>query len=703
VDIASGAEYRRVVDSSNLLQRPVIHNLNQCPNGSVTGNIGDTMLFKHMDRTLLVPEADFWQTRRKINEEAALPYQWGMYEKVGTVDNFRIAAGLKEGRRRGYFYTDSDLHKWADAACRSLSGTRNPRIEAMLATYVELMAAAQTEDGYLFTYNQIDCDGQRWQNLLMEHELYCHGHFIEAGIEHAAISGGEPGNSELLRLAVKSANLVCRDFSPVLPNRTPGHQEIELALLRLHRLTGNDEYYRKGLEFLSVRGRMLFPGIALARDDGGRKRKVREIQRRGSSEVGSSAESNPGYDFHETSYGAEPPLMRSRMMKSFLTGQYMQQHKPLRRQNEPVGHAVRWAYMMTAAAMTAPESASGYRDVARRSLGNMLHGKTYVSGGIGSLPLVEGFGRRWELNDEFAYCETCAAIGSIFLSHELSLHSTDARYPDLLEWQLYNAASVGIGMDGTSYFYRNPLQSRGGIRRRPWFDTACCPSNISRLWGGIGRYVWSLQAEELFVNQYITGTYSAGDGEAVLEIRSAMPWGGDTSVRITNNTGRPMKAALRIPSWAAGGCLCVDGNREEFPERTPRGIGVPDFDSACYRYVPVPAEHSVSCELTLNMGINLISGYPRVRNQRNRFAVGRGPLLYCLESPGRVGEDSPDPGLLPDLLEYAFDENLLGGAGVIQAMDSAGNRFPLIPYYAWGNREDGAMRVWLRPEGANSR
>jgi uncharacterized protein len=699
LDIARGAEYRVEVDTRNLLQSPEFHNRNRAAEQLRQWEYRWYNSPQYMDRTSLLPESDFWHARMTLNREKALPYQWSMYEKVGTVDNFRIAAGLKKGHRRGFFYTDSDLHKWADATCRSLAETRLPGLETTLAEYVSLMAAAQTQDGYLYTYNQIEGNGQRWQNLLVEHELYCHGHFIEAGIEHAAVFEGESGGSPLLRLAMQSADLICKDFSPVVPNRTPGHQEIEIALFRLHRLTGIDQYYRTGMEFLNARGKMRFPGIVLARQDGARKKKALEIQRRTSGEGVSATPANPGYDFHETSHGADPALIRPRLVKSFLTGQYMQQHKPLSRQKEPVGHSVRWAYMMTAAAM----SGHGYLDVARSSLERMLRGKTYVSGGIGSLPLVEGFGRRWELSDETAYCETCAAIGSIFLCHELSGHSTDARYADLLEWQLYNAASVGIGLDGTSYFYRNPLLSRGGVRRRPWFDTACCPSNISRLWGSVGRYVCSLREDCLFVNQYVSGRYVVGDGAASIEIQSTVPWSGETSMQIANSTDRPMQAALRIPSWAAGGSFRVDGHQEALPNRRPAGVGIPDFGSAGYRHIRLAAGSSVSCDLALKMEINVMAGYSRVRGQRNRFAVGRGPLLYCLESPGRLGEESPDPVLATESLEYTFDHTLLGGVGIIRAMNSAGNRFSLVPYYAWGNREDGAMRVWLKADGADNR
>jgi DUF1680 family protein len=459
-------------------------------------------------------DSDFWKKRRTINTGTALPYQWKMYEKCGTIDNFRIAAGLIEGQRKGFFYTDSDLHKWADAACRSLTVKKSDSLRKQLKTYIELMERAQEGDGYLFTYNQVWFPGRKWENLLVEHELYCHGHLIEAGVEHAQLGK----NSRLLDVARRSADLICRNFMERGPSGVPGHQEIELALVRLYRITGIQRYLDMAKVFLAGRGKTFFPGLRLLGDFRGHEKKAACVAR----QLGDK--DSTGFDYTETTHENDAPNIKLRSNVSFLTGRYQQLHKPIKKQKDPHGHSVRWAYQMTGAVMADRESGTEtYLPAVEESWQRLVSRKMYVTGGIGSLPIIEGFGRDYELNDTYAYCETCAAIGNIFLNDELFLATVNSRYPDLLEWQLYNAAGVGIGPDGKSYFYRNPLYSDGTLQRRPWFDTACCPSNVSRLWASVDRYAVQLVSDRVYVNQYITGSFEFRDQNINVKISSGFP------------------------------------------------------------------------------------------------------------------------------------------------------------------------------------
>jgi len=651
--------------------------------------------------------SDFWELRRDINVRAALPYQWEMYERVGTIDNFRVAAGLKSASRRGYFYTDSDLHKWADAACRSVADGGADALLPRIDEYVDLMRAAQTPDGYLYTYNQIDFPDRRWENLLIEHELYCHGHFIEAGVEYAQAFGSRAGG--LLELSLRSADLICREFGEPGDRRVPGHQEIEIALLRLHRITGERRYLETATAFLQNRGRSALPGMKLAVENRRSKKKGATITRPAQSATHVNGQSEEGYSFTEASYGVEPRFIRARQNASFLSGRYMQTHRALTKQREPVGHAVRWAYMMTAAAMAASiaraagdESIRWMRDRADDSLRRVFRGKAYVSGGIGSLPRIEGFGHRWELNDHHAYCETCAAIGTAFLAHELSLDSTDPFYADLLEWELYNAASVGIGQDGVSYFYRNPLASDGMIRRERWFATACCPSNLSRLWSSVRRYACSWKQNCLYLDQYVSAKLGFEEPGVSVEIRSSLPWEGDVSIVVANRNPTAVAVALRIPSWATDARLRIDGADQAVRTPGPRRIGVPDFSAARYHTISVPARTTTAVELELSMDIYTIKPFARVAHQRGRVAVCRGPLLFCLESPLDSSPEqmaqvaAPDPVITPESMEYRFNRDTAGGLGTIHAPSRDGAAVQLIPYYAWGNNGVSAMRVWLR-------
>ncbi len=648
-----------------------------------------------------------WAERRAVNRDRSILHQWERCEASGTVDNFRVAAGLKAGGRRGFFYSDSDLHKWADAAARILRSAPAPglssRLEAPMVEYIALMARAQEADGYLFTYNQIHFPGTRWKNLMIEHELYCLGHFIEAGVSHFEASGGRA----LLDLSVRAADLVVREFRDAPAWRTSGHEEIEIALLRLYRLTRKAEYLDTARALLERRGRIRFFGarlLAQAASQAWRSRKIAAAGAAptvaGNQATGDQASAALGFEFGGNLGKREPPLLGLRALPVFLGGAYQQQDRPLRAQKKPRGHAVRWAYLMTAAAMlrteTGDESLGAAMDAAWLKL---VDTKMYVTGGIGSLPVIEGFGRPYELDNNFAYAETCAAIGSVLWNRELSLASGggDARHADLIEWQLHNAAAVGVSVSGDRYFYRNPLSSDGWTERRSWYPTACCPSNISRLWAELDRMVLSVADGVVRVEQYISSTTRLGDG-TVVAIESGFPWSG--TVSITVDAPAPTRLLFRVPGWAARCRVALDGRDggdERLIERVPVSVfGAARFAAATYEELALPAGKS-RLRLEFDMAVSALRAHPKVRCDRGRVAIVRGPLVYCAEAVDNPGIDLEGVAVEPAALRAEHDPVFPGGGCVvITGPDPQGRVLRLVPYFLWGNRGAGAMRVFLK-------
>ena len=631
----------------------------------------------------------FWGGRQELNKTRALPYQWEQYEKVGTLDNFKIVAGQKHCVRLGFFYTDSDLHKWADAVARTIQPGEKDNLSAMLHEYISLMKQAMDEDGYLYTFNQFHFPGTRWKNLPIEHELYCMGHFIEAGVELYKSTA----RRDLLELVTRTADIICRDFSGAGPAQTPGHQQIELALIKLFRITGKHEYLLTASQFIEKRGRMLSPGLNLLKSFISHSRRSSKAEKQ-KKEAG---QSGPGFDFTETMQEEEPPFLKLRSFLSFFSGKYQQQHKPLRKQLEPVGHSVRWAYFMTGAAML-------YRETGDTSILEAITGaweqcvdtKMYVTGGIGSLPVIEGFGKPYELPDQFAYCETCAAIGNIFFNHQM-LHATrNARYADLIEWQLYNAASVGISREGTSYFYRNPMRSDSSLQRHPWFDTACCPSNISRLWADIGSYIYSSDENDIWINQYISSSTGEVEKGISISINSDFPWDGNVYIEATSNSNREIRLHLRIPSWTRDASVKVNGKevfREQRDGVPPFGLSF--FNRSTYFTVGIPALMSIQVECSFDMQVETMHAQEKVAGKEGKAAFTRGPLVYCYESIDNPAIDPDRVRIDPETIRYHFEPELLGGTGTIGMKNTDGEWFRLVPYYSWGNRGNAVMRVWL--------
>lgn len=633
----------------------------------------------------------FWRRRQRGTAEAMLLAQWQSLEAAGTIDNFRIAGGRIRGARRGLFFVDSDAYKWADAAARTLQFLNLPPVAERLDELVDVVGAAQGDDGYVFTYNQVHFPQVRWINLQVEHELYCHGHLIEAGIAAA----GSPRHARLFDIARRAADLLVRRFAAAGPRETPGHPEVELALLRLAEATGDARYEALAARFLEQRGRGRWFGLRLLRELASHGRRARAVRRRAPGAAG------PEYDARETLTPDEGWSLLLRSLPEFLSGRYQQQHAPLRALRAPVGHAVRWGYLAAAATRRARRDGDrALLDTLTAAWRCLVREHAYVTGGVGARAIVEGFARPYALGHASAYCETCAAIASVLWSRELHLATPDAALADFIEWQLHNAVAAGISLDGRRYLYRNPLQSARGLERRPWFQVACCPSNVARTWAALGEQVVSASAQDVWIDQL----WSSGDidlsaiGPRVrLRIESELPWHGRAVVEV--DAARPVDAALhvRVPSWSGAPEIRRDDVAVAMPPEqavAPTASGITPFAS---RYVRLPGPwHGRSrIAVELPMAVRFHRADPRVVEARGKVALSRGPIVYCLEAADHPGE--PIPGARLDLSAACTVAPAADLDGCLAIAARTPSRAPLrfVPYFAWANRGRGGMQVWV--------
>jgi len=649
----------------------------------------------------------FWYDRLEVNARQAIFHQWDQLESSGCIENFRIAAGEAEGFREGWFFADSDAYKWLEAAVRIQASHPDERLAMLIDGLIALLGRAQSQDGYLFTYNQIHFPAVRWQNLQIEHELYCHGHLIEAGVSHFEVSG----RTDLLQIAHKAADRIAADFQGKGPEYTPGHEEIEIALLRLHDVTeGDTVYLDTARQFIEQRGRTPRFALSILRQNRQVDRRRKFVAEQKRAYMAAHPDFKP-FQLPPGNEAKKPANTTLRWYAAALTGKYFQQHAPVRRQTVPVGHSVRFGYLETAVAMLARASGDqSLRITLERAWEHMVSRRMYITGGIGSLPGTEGFGNDYELDPEYAYAETCAALASLFWNWQMAQLTSEVKYTDLFEWQLYNAAGVGMGLDGRTYLYNNPLTCRGGVERKPWYAVPCCPSNISRTWADLGKYIASSQGSAIRIHQYISSRFSemvtGGDGHEArvsLEMASGFPWDGRIRVKVLEiiPASQPVSFALelRIPSWAGEISTAVNGE-PVVAERASAGEApalVTGFDPhlASRRSIARVWSPGDQVEITFSLPVKLRRAHPRVKGHLGKAAVTRGPLVYCLESLDNPGIDIFDAKLDPDSFTPVFDRDLFGGAVKIAAKTVAGKPAVLIPYFLWGNRGPSQMTVWV--------
>ncbi len=640
----------------------------------------------------------FWASRLLLNASKSIFHQWEQLEASHCIDNFRLVTGEMEGFREGWFFSDSDAYKWLEAASNIYLHWPSDKLAGLMDEFVALLERAQEKDGYLFTYNQVNFPAEpRWQNNLIEHELYCHGHLIESGVAHFQATGKKTA----LDLAVRAADLLVRDFLETSSWKTSGHEEIEIALLRLFELTGRGHYLELARAFMERRGKLLpIPLYVLLQNASVNQRKKVVQARR--EEYLSSHPEHSTFQLPADNAARTSRLMKFRWQVSALSGKYFQMHTPIRKQAVPVGHSVRFAYLQTAVAkLYRQDNDETLLPALVKAWDRMVTRRMYVTGGIGSLPELEGFGRDYELDPEFAYAETCAALGSLFWNWEMSLITGEARYTDLFEWQLYNAASVGMGASGEEYLYNNPLLSHGSITRRSWFLVPCCPSNLSRTFASLGKYIFSARATEVWVHQYIGCTAELDPGAAVkISLRSGLPWEGNVHLELELRSPVELTFWLRIPSWTEGYTLRVNGEAVEAPNRTSRTSSASTasgYDPRLSWYLPVTRNWlpGDSIELDFSMPVTLRKANPRVKSCRGKAAVTRGPLVYCLEGLDNPGVDLFASSVDPSTLRSVFSPSLLGGTQIIEGKTLEGGSVRFIPYFLWANRGESQMTVWV--------
>lgn len=596
----------------------------------------------------------FWAPRMKTNHEVTIPISFAKSEETGRIKNFKVAAKLEPGAFCStYPYDDSDVFKIIEGASYSLQLFPDPLLEAKLDTLISYIAQAQEPDGYLYTNRTIDSlhmhpwvGKKRWENdPKSSHELYNVGHLYEAAVAHYLATG----KTTLLQVAIKNADLVAHDFLDKRLPYYPGHQEIELGLVKLYKVTGNERYLDLAKYFLDIR-------------KGGKE--------------------------------------------------YNQAHLPVSQQSEIVGHAVRATYMYSAMAdVAALKSAPEYQAAILKIWNDLIDGKYYITGGIGSQASNEGFGKAYELPNEEAYCETCASIGNVLWNYRMFLMDADGKYYDVLERTLYNALLSGVSLSGDRFFYPNPLESHGQHERQAWFDCACCPSNICRFLPSVPGYIYAMDSSIVYVNLFIQNeaALQVGNHLTHFELSTKYPWEGKVIIRIKDSNPLPFTIAIRIPGWARG--EAVPSNLYEFTDDnvSPWKLKVnnknyPFEFSKGYVFIHKTWNSGDKIELELPMEVQTIKAHPAVKADSGKIALQRGPLVYCLEWTDQPNIDLWNIAINRQKgFKIYSDNSLLPGCFNIQGEacrldNSKANdcfEFKAIPYFLWAHRGKGSMRVWM--------
>jgi len=605
---------------------------------------------------------DFWTPRLETNRKVTIPYAFDKCEQTGRIRNFEKAAGLMKGKHEGIYFNDSDVYKIMEGAAYSLQVYPDTMMRLYLEKLIKIMAAAQWDDGYLYTFYSIPekQPEKRWTNIRTLHEQYCAGHMYEAAVAHYEVTG----KRSFLDVAVKNADLMCATFAPGKRTDPPGHEEIEIGLCKLYRATGEEKYLRQAKFFLDQRGR------------------------RG----------NRGPDG-----------------KGGLYGPYAQDHKPVTEQTQAVGHSVRAAYLYTGMADVA--ALTGDMDYVRAIEAiwqDVVGTKLYVTGGIGAAGGSEGFGGPYELPNMTAYCETCASIANVFWNHRMFLMRGEAKYVDVLERALYNAVLPGISMKGDRFFYPNPLESTGQHSRSPWFGCACCPSNVARFIPSVPGYAYAWKNDDIYVNLFLSGRAQVrtADNNVTITQQTKYPWEGSVRITIEPEASDTFAVYVRIPGWARNEPVPSDLYRflNDFDEKPALKVnGRPaalNMDKGFAR-IERTWKRGDTIELQLPMPVRRIIANEKVKADRGRVALQRGPIVFCLEWADNDGEVLNL--VIPDeaRLGAEFRPDLLGGVVVVTGkarltrrrqdgkIVTAGEKvFTAIPYYAWAHRGRGQMTVW---------
>jgi DUF1680 family protein len=604
---------------------------------------------------------NFWLPRIIKNTEITIPIAFKQCEETGRIDNFEIAGGLKEGTFCSkYAFDDSDVFKIIEGASYSLMIRPDIQLELFLDSLIIKIALAQEDDGYLYTNRTIMGDSalpmagkKRWENESEHsHELYNAGHLYEAAVAHFQATH----KRTLLDVAIKNADLIEKEFGWGKIEKFPGHQEIEIGLVKLYRLTGEKKYLDLAKFFLDVRG----PG---------------------------------GWE-------------------------YNQAHTKPADQREPVGHAVRALYMYSAmtdiAALTASEN---YITAINAIWEHLVGKKIYITGGVGQSAENEGFGPDYELPNLTAYCETCASIANVFWNHRMFLLSGDSKYIDVMELTMYNALLSGVSLSGDRFFYPNPLESDGTHERREWFGCACCPSNLVRFLPSVPGYIYAMSNSDIYINLFISSEATLGTPDENITIlqKNNYPWDENMIIDISANYISERKIYIRVPGWSrnepipgdlydfkrpAGGKMMIKVNGIIIDYKIDKG----------YAVLERKWEKDTRIEIFLPMNVEEILANKNVITNSGCFSLQRGPLVFCVENPGKT-----EPTLTNILATRStgfttqFEPDLLSGIQTIEffthtfnesekgniRIDREKRKVKAIPYCYWANRGPAEMMVWI--------
>jgi DUF1680 family protein len=645
-------------------------------------------IMEHVSKKNVTIDDGFFGFYTRLVRDTMIPYQWEVLndrvpeaEPSHAVKNFKIAAGLEKGDFHGFVFQDSDVAKWLEAVGHSLMTHPDPELEKTADEMIDLIEKAQCSDGYLDTYFIINKNEKRWTNLCECHELYCAGHLIEAAVAYYEATGKD----KLLKVACRFADLIDSIFGSEEGKIKgyPGHQEIELALVKLYKATGDPKYLKLSSYFINERGK------------------------------------EPNYFLYEWENVRNRISHWTKREEPAPNLEYNQAHRPVRQQDKAVGHAVRAVYMYSAMADIAYETSDRELfEVCRKLWENITTRRMYITGGIGSTRHGEAFTFDYDLPNDTVYAETCASIGLVFFSHRMLKMDPSGEYGDVMEKILYNLVPGSMSRNGKEFFYVNPLEvwpeackkdpgkHHVKAKRQKWFSCACCPPNIARLLASLGDYIYSVNNDTLFTHLYIGGTVEANirNQKVLISQNSKYPYDGEIEFSISLNQPMNFKFAVRVPSWCRKFEIYINNQKAGYEIK--KG----------YAYINRTWHNGESIRIFFEMPVEIIASNPKVRENAGKVCIMRGPLVYCLEEI----DNGPNLSAISLCVDKEFKtgnaNDLPEGTVIItgegfrtveegwndelykpyRSVETRPVKIKAIPYYLWGNRGEGEMLVWIR-------
>ncbi len=619
----------------------------------------------------------FWLPRIKTNHTVTIPASFERCENTGRVKNFDMAAAKSGKFCTVYPFDDTDIYKTIEGAAFSLSLYPDKKMESYIDSIIVIIGKAQEPDGYLYTARTINPNDphkwagkERWEKEREQsHELYNAGHLYEA----AAAYYQATRKRNLLDIALKNADLVCSVFGKDKKHVAPGHEVIEMGLVKLYRITAKKEYLETAKYFIEERGHF------------------------------------SGYD----KLNKDP----------YKNGAYWQDHKPVVEQTEAIGHAVRAGYLYSGMADVAALTGDvGFLKAVDTIWNNVVTKKIYVQGGIGAVGDGERFGDNYELPNGTAYNETCAAIANVYWNHRMFLLHGDSRYMDILEKSLYNGLISGVGMDGKSFFYTNAMQIKNGFKhndkessRSGWFTCSCCPTNVVRLIPSIPGYVYAMKGKDLYVNLFVTSNLSVTieKKQVLISQENDYPWEGNLVFKVSPSSAVEFNLLVRIPGWAENKAMPSDLYRfsdtsDKKVEIKINGKPVVYQIEKGYAVLNKKWQKGDRVEVLLPMEIRKVVANRQVEDDRNKIALQRGPLMYCAEWPDNHGKTSNIIIPMNTSFTAQFKPDLLNGVTTLEGtaltvvigddgknISTKQQSCVVIPYYSWAHRGEGEMMVWF--------